>query len=205
MISREARRYAQMGVACMFPDGGLRRSTRTGAGARAGAGAERGHDRTSRSVVRPARAGRRGHRASGRGVRLHRGSRLDRSGRRVPAVQRHPRQPHRQVGSRTARSATSWRPSTRASTRRDVWSDRTASPSIRDGDIVFTEHFNGRLSRIAADGTRSVVVDSYEGGRFEQPQRSRLPLERLVVLHGSGLRAAEPGGAGAGRQRESTG
>ena len=37
------------------------------------------------------------------------------------------------------------------------------------GDIVFTEHFNGRISRIAADGTRSVVVDSFEGGRLNSP------------------------------------
>ena len=37
------------------------------------------------------------------------------------------------------------------------------------GDIVFTEHFNGRLSRIAADGSRSVVVDTFEGGRFNSP------------------------------------
>ncbi len=38
-----------------------------------------------------------------------------------------------------------------------------------DGQIVFTEHFNGRISRVAADGTRSVVVDSYEGGRLNSP------------------------------------
>ncbi len=38
-----------------------------------------------------------------------------------------------------------------------------------DGNVVFTEHFNGRISRMAADGTRSVVVDSYEGGRLNSP------------------------------------
>ena len=38
-----------------------------------------------------------------------------------------------------------------------------------DGNVVFTEHFNGRIARIAADGTRSVVVDSYEGGRLNSP------------------------------------
>ena len=38
-----------------------------------------------------------------------------------------------------------------------------------DGNIVFTEHFNGRISRVAADGMRSVVVDSYEGGRLNSP------------------------------------
>ncbi len=38
-----------------------------------------------------------------------------------------------------------------------------------DGDIVFTEHFGGRISRVGADGTRSVVVDTYEGGRFNSP------------------------------------
>ena len=38
-----------------------------------------------------------------------------------------------------------------------------------DGNVVFTEHFNGRISRIAADGTRSVVVDSFEGGRLNSP------------------------------------
>ena len=37
------------------------------------------------------------------------------------------------------------------------------------GNIVFTEHFNGRVSRIAADGTRSVVADTYGGGRFNSP------------------------------------
>ena len=39
-----------------------------------------------------------------------------------------------------------------------------------DGNIVFTEHFGGRISSIAADGTgRSTVIDSYEGGRFNSP------------------------------------
>ena len=38
-----------------------------------------------------------------------------------------------------------------------------------DGNVVFTEHFNGRISRVAADGTRSVVVDSHEGGRLNSP------------------------------------
>ncbi len=38
-----------------------------------------------------------------------------------------------------------------------------------DGNVVFTEHFNGRISRVAADGTRSVVVDSYDGGRLNSP------------------------------------
>ena len=28
------------------------------------------------------------------------------------------------------------------------------------GQVVFTEHFNGRISRVATDGTRSVVVDN---------------------------------------------
>jgi len=42
----------------------------------------------------------------------------------------------------------------------------TVDPS---GEIVFTEHFNGRISRVAADGTRGVVVDSYEGGRLNSP------------------------------------
>ena len=35
---------------------------------------------------------------AGRRVRLHRGAGVGRRRRRVPAVQRHPRQPHRQVG-----------------------------------------------------------------------------------------------------------
>ena len=38
-----------------------------------------------------------------------------------------------------------------------------------DGNVVFTEHFNGRISRVAADGMRSVVVDSYDGGRLNSP------------------------------------
>ncbi len=39
-----------------------------------------------------------------------------------------------------------------------------------DGSVVFTEHFNGRVSSIAADGSdRSIVVDNYEGGRFNSP------------------------------------
>ena len=37
------------------------------------------------------------------------------------------------------------------------------------GQIVFTEHFNGRISRIGADGQRSVVVDNYEGMRLNSP------------------------------------
>ena len=39
-----------------------------------------------------------------------------------------------------------------------------------DGQIVFTEHFNGRISRVDIDGgNRSVVVDNYEGGRLNSP------------------------------------
>ena len=38
-----------------------------------------------------------------------------------------------------------------------------------DGHIVFTEHFNGRISRVDADGHRSVVVDAYEGQRLNSP------------------------------------
>jgi len=38
-----------------------------------------------------------------------------------------------------------------------------------NGDIVFTEHFNGRISRVSADGTRSTVVDNYEGNRLNSP------------------------------------
>ena len=39
-----------------------------------------------------------------------------------------------------------------------------------DGQIVFTEHFNGRISRVdTAGGSRSVVVDNYEGGRLNSP------------------------------------
>lgn len=38
------------------------------------------------------------------------------------------------------------------------------------GQIVFAEHYNGRISQIRPDGTgRSVVVDSYEGTRFNSP------------------------------------
>ena len=39
-----------------------------------------------------------------------------------------------------------------------------------DGQVVFTEHFNGRISRVdTAGGNRSVVVDNYEGGRLNSP------------------------------------
>ena len=38
-----------------------------------------------------------------------------------------------------------------------------------DGHIVFTEHFNRRISRVDADGNRSVVVDAYEGQRLNSP------------------------------------
>ena len=37
------------------------------------------------------------------------------------------------------------------------------------GQVVFTEHFNGRISRVATDGTRSVVVDNYGGRRLNSP------------------------------------
>ena len=38
-----------------------------------------------------------------------------------------------------------------------------------EGRVVFTEHFNGRISRIEPDGSRSVVVDNYEGSRLNSP------------------------------------
>ena len=38
-----------------------------------------------------------------------------------------------------------------------------------NGDIVIAEHFGRRISRIASDGTRSVVVDSYDGRRLNSP------------------------------------
>ena len=40
----------------------------------------------------------------------------------------------------------------------------------QDGRVVFTEHYNGRISSIAPDGTgRGVVVSSYGGTRFNSP------------------------------------
>lgn len=38
-----------------------------------------------------------------------------------------------------------------------------------EGQIVFTEHFNGRISRVDTAGNRSTVVDNYEGGRLNSP------------------------------------
>lgn len=38
-----------------------------------------------------------------------------------------------------------------------------------DGRVVFTEHFNGRISRVDADGAVSVVVDNYDGARLNSP------------------------------------
>ncbi len=38
-----------------------------------------------------------------------------------------------------------------------------------NGDVVFTEHYGRRISRMAADGTVSTVVDAYEGKRFSSP------------------------------------
>ena len=38
-----------------------------------------------------------------------------------------------------------------------------------NGQIVFTEHFNGRISRVDARGNVSVVVDNYEGMRLNSP------------------------------------
>ena len=38
-----------------------------------------------------------------------------------------------------------------------------------DGHVVFTEHFNGRISRVDTEGNRSVVVDNYEGQRLNSP------------------------------------
>ncbi len=38
-----------------------------------------------------------------------------------------------------------------------------------NGDIVVAEHYGRRISRMAADGTRSVVVDSFEGLRLNSP------------------------------------
>ena len=37
------------------------------------------------------------------------------------------------------------------------------------GRVVFTEHFNGRISRVEADGAVSVVVDNYGGDRLNSP------------------------------------
>ena len=38
-----------------------------------------------------------------------------------------------------------------------------------NGDIVFTEHFNRRISRVSVDGTVSTVVDNHEGQRLNSP------------------------------------
>lgn len=37
------------------------------------------------------------------------------------------------------------------------------------GQVVFTEHFNGRISRVSTEGNRSIVVDNYEGARLNSP------------------------------------
>ena len=40
----------------------------------------------------------------------------------------------------------------------------------RDGRVVFTEHFSGRISRVdIAAGNRSLVIESYEDGRLNRP------------------------------------
>ena len=44
-----------------------------------------------------------------------------------------------------------------------------------EGRVHFTEHGNRQISRIDADGVRSVVVDSHEGKRLNSP-RSGCPL-----------------------------
>ena len=38
-----------------------------------------------------------------------------------------------------------------------------------EGRVVFTEHFNGRISRVDSSGTVEVVVDRYEGNRLNSP------------------------------------
>ncbi len=38
-----------------------------------------------------------------------------------------------------------------------------------NGDVVFTEHYGRRISRVSADGVISTVVDSYEGRRLNSP------------------------------------
>lgn len=38
-----------------------------------------------------------------------------------------------------------------------------------NGDIVMAEHHGRRVSRLSADGSRSVVVDSYDGQRLNSP------------------------------------
>ena len=42
------------------------------------------------------------------------------------------------------------------------------------------------------------------GRTLQQPQRPRLQVRRVALLHRPRLRAADPGGSGAGRQRDST-
>ena len=38
-----------------------------------------------------------------------------------------------------------------------------------DGNVVFTEHYGRRISRMLPDGSVTTVVDSYEGTRFSSP------------------------------------
>jgi len=55
--------------------------------------------------------------------------------------------------------------------------DRTGKRSISsngltldaEGRLVICEHGNRRISRVEADGSRTVVVESYEGGQFNSP------------------------------------
>ena len=74
-----------------------------------------------------------------------------------------------------------------------------------EGRLVICEHGNRRISRVEADGSRSVLVDSYEGSRLnsppQQPERRHLRVRRIALLHGSAVRPRGPGGVAAPRAR----
>ena len=70
-----------------------------------------------------------------------------------------------------------------------------------EGRLIICEHGNRRISRLEEDGTRTVIVDSFEGQPPQQPQRRRLRLRRVALLHRPVVRPRGARGVAAPRAR----
>ena len=83
---------------------------------------------------------------------------LDRR-RRVPPVQRHPRQSAHEVGLRRRASR---------STRRDT-ANANGMTRDRQGRLVVCHHFSRCVDREEADGSITVIADRYKGSKLNRP------------------------------------
>ena len=153
-----------------------------------------------RPPLRRARAGRRPHREARRRLRLHRGARSGTARSRACCSP---------TCAGTA-STSGPRATGRAPFIEPVFEgDRTGLRSVSsngltldaDGRLVMCEHGNRLISRVEEDGTRTTLVDSYEGRRLNSPNDAAYASDGWLYFTDPGSGPGGPRRVAAARAR----